>query len=104
VALRAPAQAEASEAKAAVPVFKQYREADGQFYFKLAAHDGRLLLQSQAFADGRAAGGWVKRFKIEGAAALSEALAGPVALADGVAQAEVEAALAALLASLADAA
>jgi tryptophanyl-tRNA synthetase len=104
VALSTPVKAEATEAKTAVPVFKQYREADGQFCFKLAAHDGRLLLQSQPFADGRAAGGWVKRFKNEGAAALSEALAGPVTLAEGVAQAEVEAALAALVASLADAA
>jgi hypothetical protein len=25
------------EAKAALPVFKQYRETDGQFYFKLSA-------------------------------------------------------------------
>jgi len=87
-------------AKAALPVFKQYREADGQFYFKLAAHDGRLLLQSQAFADGREAGAWVKRFKTEGASALTGAPVGLVTLSEGVAQAEVEAALAVLLASL----
>ena len=35
--------------KAALPSFKQYREKDGKFYFKLVAADGKLLLQSQAF-------------------------------------------------------
>ena len=83
------AKAEVSE-KAALPVFKQYREADGQFYFKLTTAAGDLLLQSEAFAEGRAAGAWVKRFKTEGAAALGEA---PVAVAEGMARAEVEAAL-----------
>jgi tryptophanyl-tRNA synthetase len=79
--------------KSEVPVFKQYREADGQFYFKLTAADGSLLIQSQAFAEGREAGTWVKRFKTEGAAVLGEA---PVSLADGIARESVEAALAAL--------
>ncbi|HSV71120.1 MAG TPA: tryptophan--tRNA ligase [Methylibium sp.] len=88
--------AEAPAAKAALPVFKQYREADGQFYFKLSAADGSVLLQSRGFADGREAGGWVKRLKTEGAAALADA---PLALADGVARASVEAALAALVAA-----
>jgi len=79
--------------KAELPVFKQYREDDGQFYFKLTTAQGDLLLQSQAFAEGRAAGGWVKRFKTEGAAPLAQA---PVSLADGVSREVVEAALAAL--------
>ncbi len=83
-------------AKAAVPQVKQYRESDGQFYFKITAADGTLLLQSQAFADGREAGGWVKRFKTEGSAALAGA---PVSLADGVAAADVDVALAALVAA-----
>ncbi len=76
--------------KVALPVFKQYREADGQFYFKLTTADGSLLLQSQAFAEGREAGGWVKRFKQEGPAALAGA---PLALGDGVTQAQVTQAL-----------
>ena len=44
------ADARAGSAKAlSVPLFKQYREADGQFYFKLA--DGeQVLLQSRGFA------------------------------------------------------
>ncbi|RQO60598.1 tryptophan--tRNA ligase [Paucibacter sp. KBW04] len=64
--------AKAKVAKAALPVFKQYREADGQFYFKLNAADGTLLLQSQGFAEGRAAGQWVARLKREGTSALAE--------------------------------
>ena len=82
--------------KQALPVFKQYREADGRFYFKLAAADGSVLLQSSGFAEGREAGGWVKRLKTEGAAALGSA---PVELPAGVARAAVEAALAALVAA-----
>lgn len=82
-----------ASAKPAVPVFKQYREADGQFYFKLSTPSGETLLQSQAFADGREAGQWVKRFKQEGGAPLAEA---PVSLVDGVPKADVVAALTAL--------
>jgi tryptophanyl-tRNA synthetase len=33
----------------ALPQLKSYRENDGRFYFKLAAADGSLLLQSRAF-------------------------------------------------------
>ncbi|WP_309638686.1 tryptophan--tRNA ligase [Methylibium sp.] len=82
-------------AKVALPVFKQYREADGRFFFKLVAADGSLLLQSSGLADARGAGGWVKRLKTDGAAALAEA---PVQLAEGVNRTAVEAALAALAA------
>jgi tryptophanyl-tRNA synthetase len=52
--------------KAALPVFKQYREADGKFYFKLLSAGGDLLLQSHAFEQGRDAGQWVARLKREG--------------------------------------
>ncbi|MCO5978852.1 tryptophan--tRNA ligase [Ideonella oryzae] len=89
----AASTAPVAKAKAALPVFKQYREADGQFYFKLSAHDGRVLLQSQGFAGGREAGEWVKRLKLEGAAALAGA---PVALGEGVLADEVGQALTAL--------
>ncbi|MFY7867605.1 tryptophan--tRNA ligase [Roseateles sp.] len=77
----AVAPVQAKSAKVALPVFKQYREADGQFYFKLNAADGSLLLQSSGFAGGRDAGQWVARLKLEGAAALGDA---PVQLAAGV--------------------
>jgi tryptophanyl-tRNA synthetase len=89
------AKAESTE-KLSVPVIKQYREADGQFYFKLTTADGAVLVQSQAYAEGREAGALVKRLKTEGAAALVGA---PVNLAEGVSQAEVDAALAALVAA-----
>jgi tryptophanyl-tRNA synthetase len=36
-------------AKKALPVFKQYREKDGKFYFKLLNANGDLLFQSHAF-------------------------------------------------------
>ncbi len=86
----------AAKAKAALPVFKQYREADGRFYFKLAAADGRVLLQSRGFEQGREAGQWVARLKNEGAAALAQA---PVELGEGVGEADVAQALAALAAA-----
>ncbi|MGQ3052826.1 MAG: tryptophan--tRNA ligase [Roseateles sp.] len=55
--------------KAALPVFKQYREADGKFYFKLLSASGELLLQSSGFEQGREAGRWVARLKGEGLSA-----------------------------------
>jgi tryptophanyl-tRNA synthetase len=77
-------------------VFKQYREADGRFYFKLVAADGAVLLQSGAFEQGRDAGAWVKRLKSEGAAALADAPAGWTLAAD---RAALDAALASLAAA-----
>jgi tryptophanyl-tRNA synthetase len=58
--------AAAKAEKAALPVFKQYREADGRFYFKLLSAGGELLLQSSGFEQGREAGQWVARLKREG--------------------------------------
>ena len=87
----APAKA-AKAAKAALPSFKQYREADGQFYFKLVAADGRLLLQSTGFAAPKDAGQAIARLQQQGLAAVADQLA-PV---DGVAPHDVAAALQAL--------
>ena len=53
-----------------LPQFKQYREADGLFYFKLTAAGGRVLLQSRSFIAPRKAGQAVRRLQTEGAAAL----------------------------------
>jgi tryptophanyl-tRNA synthetase len=92
VAVAAPVAA-ASKTKVALPSFKQYREADGKFYFKLAAADGRLLLQSAAFESGREAGQWVAKLKAGGAAAVPDA---PVAHGEGVSAQDVADALAAL--------
>ncbi|WP_198969661.1 tryptophan--tRNA ligase [Xylophilus sp. ASV27] len=41
--------------RASLPVFKQYREADGQFRFKLHDAQGALLLQSRGYANPREA-------------------------------------------------
>ena len=49
--------------RAALPSFKQYRESDGQFYFKLVDAKGRLLLQSIAFASAREAGQTIARLR-----------------------------------------
>jgi tryptophanyl-tRNA synthetase len=75
-------------AAAPLPAFKQYREGDGRFYFKLVGAGDTLLLQSAGFAQGRDAGAWVGRFRKEGAAALAGA---PVTLA--AAEATVRSAL-----------
>ena len=64
------AGASAKAAKAALPVFKQYREKDGLFYFKLADAKGELLLQSQGFAAPREAAQAMARLQAEGKAAL----------------------------------
>jgi len=73
LAVARPSAATTAAPKQALPVFKQYREADGRFYFKLTAANGTVLLQSQGLADGREAGGWVKRLKTEGSVALAGA-------------------------------
>lgn len=80
------------QAKAQLPSFKQYREADGLFYFKFVDAQGRLLLQSQGFASPREAGQSIAALK-QGQAMPAD---GSATLAAGVAAAEVEAALKAL--------
>ncbi|WP_310567339.1 tryptophan--tRNA ligase [Hydrogenophaga sp.] len=65
-------------AKVAAPSFKQYRESDGQFYFKLLDAKGQLLLQSTGFASPRDAAQSMTRLQKEGPAAL-QALAGVLA-------------------------
>jgi len=81
--------------KVALPVFKQYREADGQFYFKLQGADGRLLLQSSGFASPKVAGQSIAALQAQGASALSE-LAQWVQLGAGVEPSDLEKALQAL--------
>lgn len=58
----------------AVAVFKQYRENDGLFYFKLVADNGKgqLLLQSKGLPSGRDAGQRVALFKKDPQAALAQ--------------------------------
>mgnify|MGYP003600822764 FL=1 len=67
----APVKA-AKASKAALPAFKQYREKDGQFYFKLADASGQLMLQSTGFEAPKACGAAIARLSAEGSAALAE--------------------------------
>ena len=87
----APQKAEPAKS-APTATFKQYREADGLFYFKLTLTGGRVLLTSKGFASGRDAGQSVA--KLKSTCTLGD-LEQNVVLGDGVTVAEVEAALAA---------
>jgi tryptophanyl-tRNA synthetase len=79
-------------AKASLPSFKQYREADGQFYFKFLAADGKLLLQSHGFVTPREAATTIATLHQQGVAGLPALQNKLQTLAD-VAISEVEAAL-----------
>lgn len=52
--------------------FKQYREKDGKFYFKLLQADGQLLLQSLAFDSPQMAGRTIAILQQQGIAALAQ--------------------------------
>jgi tryptophanyl-tRNA synthetase len=81
-------------AKASLPQFKQYRERDGKFYFKLTDAQGRLLLQSRGFDAPREAGQLIAALTQQGSAVLAErqaqfeplADAGPAELDQALAQ------------------
>ena len=92
-ALNTQAAAATKAAKVALPSFKQYREADGQFYFKLQDAKGTLLLQSVGFASPKEAGQTIAQLKAQGWVAALQAAA---PMAAGVAEADVNAALQAL--------
>ena len=90
--LRAANAAKAAKsAKSALPVFKQYRESNGNFYFKLVDAQGRLLLQSAGFASPKDAGAVIGRLQKDGVVALNE-LADTVLAAEGITQDELGAA------------
>jgi len=69
--LQTQAEVSTKAAKVALPVFKQYRESDGQFYFKLQSADGRLLLQSAGFASPKVAGQTIAALQLQGVAVLA---------------------------------
>jgi tryptophanyl-tRNA synthetase len=95
LAVQAGAGPKAKAAKAALPSFKQYREADGLHYFKLVDAGGRLLAQSTGFASPQEAGRAVARLKQGELDGLEDSLR----LADGVARTDLDSALAALAAA-----
>lgn len=96
---RSGTQDTAKTARAAAPSFKQYREKDGQFYFKLVDGQGRVLLQSSGFASPKDAGQAIGQLQQNPETALAN-LNQHVALGDGVIDSELSTALAALQAEL----
>jgi tryptophanyl-tRNA synthetase len=85
------------DASAVAPTFKQYRDTDGKFYFKLVQGE-RVLLQSTGFASPRDAGQRVAAIK---QGEIGDG-ASDFALGDGVSDEEVNAALAAFVAAQLD--
>jgi tryptophanyl-tRNA synthetase len=69
--------------KVVLPQFKQYREADGRFYFKLV-HGERVLLQSIGFDSPKEAGARIARLKRGGTDLLHHAAGEGVHLGDEV--------------------
>ena len=72
--------------------FKQYRERDGKFYFKLVGNQGRLLMQSRGFDAPKDAGRVIADLQARGAAALA-AHAACLQEVPGVGEAELASAL-----------
>jgi len=62
----------AKAVKTAAPSFKQYREKDGQFYFKLVDAQGELLLQSTGFPAPRDAAQAIAQLQQQGDTGLTE--------------------------------
>ncbi|MDD2727629.1 tryptophan--tRNA ligase [Malikia sp.] len=93
--LQALAETRVKTDKAALPSFKQYREKDGLFYFKLADAKGRVLLQSRGYASPKHCGEAIAHLKAQGWSA-SPALHEMAAVAEGASAAEADAALQAL--------
>ena len=93
--LQAAADSQKKADKAALPTFKQYREKDGLFYYKLADARGRVLLQSRGYASPRHCGEAIAHLKAQGWS-TSPALHEMAAVAEGASAAEADEALQAL--------
>ena len=69
LALPVTAASKPKAAKTHLPSFKQYREADGQFHFKMISAEGKLLVQSHGFVTPREAAMAITTLQQQGAAA-----------------------------------
>ena len=98
LAVPAIAAVKSKAAKSHLPSFKQYRETDGQFHFKMINPQGKLLLQSHGFSTPREAAMAITTLQQQGAAAWPAMQSKVQSLAD-VTSAEVESALELLIAS-----
>jgi tryptophanyl-tRNA synthetase len=83
----------ATKVKAALATFKQYREQDGLFYFKLQAGDGRLMIESMGFQSPKDCAATIQRLQAEGSQALEEL---GLALDEDVTHADLDEAMQAL--------
>jgi tryptophanyl-tRNA synthetase len=70
--LQSSSAAEKKNTKPTAAIFKQYREADGKFYFKLVDAKASVLLQSRAFESPKEAGVAIAKIKAEGMNAMLE--------------------------------
>lgn len=68
----ADARKSAKTSKLAAPSFKQYRESDGLFYFKLMDAKGQPLLQSKGFTSPKEAANTIAQLQKFGAKAMAE--------------------------------
>lgn len=94
-------QTNAKTTRAAAPSFKQYREKDGQFYFKLVDSEGSVLLQSAGFSSPKDAGLAIAQLQQFDGKAKTD-LGSQIGLVEGVKLADVAAALEALRTELAE--
>ena len=69
--LQVVAKSEKKSVKAESASFKQYREADGRFYFKLVDAQAKVLLQSRGFESPKEAGQVILRIKTDGISVLN---------------------------------
>ena len=88
----APLAGKVKAVKTAGPSFKQYREADGFFYFKFLGADGKLLMQSRGFVSPKEAAQAIASLQQQGADALP-ALQSQLDVVPGVEMPELAAAL-----------
>ena len=93
----APKSAAKASSKTALPSFKQYREKDGKFYFKLADGEGAVLLQSRGFDTPKEAGALIAALR-SGETGVAQ-LQGAAILGEGIGESDVRAALDALRAA-----
>ncbi|AOW14272.1 tryptophan--tRNA ligase [Hydrogenophaga crassostreae] len=63
--------AKPANSKTTLPSFKQYREEDGRFHFKMLDAQGQLLLQSHGFESPKEAGLAIGRLRKDGPAGLT---------------------------------
>jgi tryptophanyl-tRNA synthetase len=70
--LQTAAEVEKKVLKISAATFKQYREADGKFYFKLLNAQSTVVLQSLGFESPKEAGAAIARIKEHGIVALND--------------------------------